>query len=62
MQLAAHYGDVETARAAYVLSRALADDSFDHNALAELYGLVHSVLKAANWDRETRERRRAPTA
>jgi predicted amino acid-binding ACT domain protein len=61
MQLAAHYGDVETARGAYVLSGALADDSFDGHAVAELYGFVHAVLKAANWDRETAnvvERRR----
>jgi Kef-type K+ transport system membrane component KefB len=60
-QLAAHYGDAETARAAFILAGALTDGSFDRQALSELYGLVHAVLKAANWDRETAnvvERRR----
>jgi len=67
VRLAAHYGDLETTRAAYLLALAFVDDALDEQAVRELYGLVVAVLQASSWDRDTvnlvqRRRREAELA
>lgn len=52
-QLATHYGDAETARAAFVLASARSTDPLDRQALRELHTAVETVLRAANWNPET---------
>jgi UTP:GlnB (protein PII) uridylyltransferase len=53
IQLATHYGDAETARAAYVLASARSDDPLDRQALREMHTLIDEVMRAASWDTAT---------
>jgi Kef-type K+ transport system membrane component KefB/predicted amino acid-binding ACT domain protein len=53
LQIASHYGNAETARAAFVLALARAGDPLDREALRELHGFVDTVLRAATWDPES---------
>jgi Kef-type K+ transport system membrane component KefB len=67
VQLASHFGNAETARAAFVLGLARVGDPVDREALRELHGFVDTVLRATTWDPESqnvvdRNRREAAQA
>ena len=53
VQLASHYGNAETARAAFLLASRAPTTHSTAKPLRELHGLVDTVLRATTWDPET---------